>query len=284
MLVAFRDVQYSVRAVGHRRQRLVKRPRAGTCRQPRRASRTQPFDAGKRAGIGRRLNEAGADLTNGPRVPASCCYVRTRLGHTSDMEHEMTKADLVERVADAIAPRVTKKDCGLAVDAFLAAVKDALARGDRIELRGFGTFKVRHRRARTGPEPQDRRTGRGSAPQCAGLPTVETTSAGEWTEATACPSRRNRWRRLASRSLPSRGHDAARRSPRRRDGIAAGEHGCLTPLRCVSQPTLWGHASRVPGRGWREAVPPLTPPTATAHEGRWTRRVGEDSRQGGGAC
>ena len=203
MLVAFRDVQYSARAVGHRRQRLVKRPRAGTCRQPRRASRTQPFDAGKRAGIGRRLNEAGADLTNGPRVPATCCYVRTRLGHTSDMEHEMTKADLVERVADAIAPRVTKKDCGLAVDAFLAAVKDALARGDRIELRGFGTFKVRHRRARTGPEPQDRRTGRGSAPQCAGLPTVETppqasgprprrvrhggTVGGGW-QAVACPA------------------------------------------------------------------------------------------------
>ena len=52
----------------------------------------------------------------------------------------------------------------------------------------------------------------------------------------------------------------------------------------MSQPTLWGHASRVPGRGWRGAVPPLTLPTATTHEGRWTRRVGEDSRQRGGAC
>ena len=30
-------------------------------------------------------------------------------------------------------------------------------------------------------------------------------------------------------------------------------------LRCKSQPTLWGHASRVPGRGWQGAVPPLTP-------------------------
>ena len=54
-------------------------------------------------------------------------------------------------------------------------------------------------------------------------------------------------------------------------------------LEVMSQPTLWGHASRVPGRGWRGAVPPLTPPTATAHEWRWTRRVGEDSRQRGGA-
>ena len=44
------------------------------------------------------------------------------------------------------------------------------------------------------------------------------------------------------------------------------------PLAVMSQPTLWGHASRVPGRGWRGAVPPLTPPTATAHHGRWTGR------------
>ena len=47
----------------------------------------------------------------------------------------MTKADLVEQVAVVIGPRVTKRACGLVVDAFLDAVKDALARGDRIELR-----------------------------------------------------------------------------------------------------------------------------------------------------
>ena len=56
------------------------------------------------------------------------------------------------------------------------------------------------------------------------------------------------------------------------------------PLPVMSQPTLWGHASRVPGRGWRGAVPPSIPPTATAHHGRRTRRVGEDPRQRGGAC
>ena len=36
----------------------------------------------------------------------------------------------------------------------------------------------------------------------------------------------------------------------------------------MSQPTLWGHASRVPGRGWRGAVPPLTPPNGTGTS--WT--------------
>ena len=66
----------------------------------------------------------------------------------------MTKAELVEQGADAVGPSVTKRECGLMVDAFLDALKDALARGDGIELRGFGTFKVRHRKARTGRNPR----------------------------------------------------------------------------------------------------------------------------------
>ena len=66
----------------------------------------------------------------------------------------MTKAGLVEQVADVIGPQVTKRDCGLVVDAFLDAVKDTLARGDHIEIRGFGTFKVRHRKVRTARNPR----------------------------------------------------------------------------------------------------------------------------------
>ncbi len=66
----------------------------------------------------------------------------------------MTKADLVEQVADAIGPGVTKRDCALLVDGFLNAVKQALARGDHIEIRGFGTFKVRRRKARLARNPR----------------------------------------------------------------------------------------------------------------------------------
>ena len=66
----------------------------------------------------------------------------------------MTKADLVAQVADAVGARVTKRDCRLAVDAFLDAVKDALASGDNIEIRGFGTFKARHRKARVARNPR----------------------------------------------------------------------------------------------------------------------------------
>ncbi|MDH5759261.1 MAG: integration host factor subunit beta [Gemmatimonadota bacterium] len=66
----------------------------------------------------------------------------------------MTKADLVEQVAEAIGPGVTKKDCALVVDGFLNAVKLALASGENIEIRGFGTFKVKKRKSRTARNPR----------------------------------------------------------------------------------------------------------------------------------
>ena len=66
----------------------------------------------------------------------------------------MTKAELVEQVAEAIGPGITKKDCALVVDGFLNAVKRALANGDNIEIRGFGTFKVHRRKSRMARNPR----------------------------------------------------------------------------------------------------------------------------------
>ncbi len=66
----------------------------------------------------------------------------------------MTKADLVDQVYEAIGPGVTKKDCAAVVDGFLNAVKQALADEARIELRGFGTFEVRHRKSRMARNPR----------------------------------------------------------------------------------------------------------------------------------
>ena len=85
----------------------------------------------------------------------------------------MTKADLVEQVADVTGRRVTKRDCGLVVDAFLDAVKETLARGDYIEIRGFGTFKVRHRKARTARNPKTGEPVEVPTACCAGLQAVE---------------------------------------------------------------------------------------------------------------
>jgi len=70
----------------------------------------------------------------------------------------MTKADLVEQVTEAIArtagPMISKKDCARVVDAFLDAVKDALRDQHNIEVRGFGTFKIRRRKTRMARNPR----------------------------------------------------------------------------------------------------------------------------------
>ena len=65
----------------------------------------------------------------------------------------MTKSDLVTEVSQAIGPRITKVECGIVVDTLISSIMDALQRGNSIEIRGFGTFKVRDRKARVGQNP-----------------------------------------------------------------------------------------------------------------------------------
>lgn len=64
----------------------------------------------------------------------------------------MTKADLVEGVASKTG--LTKTDVAVVVDTFLDAIKDALEGGKNIEIRGFGTFKVKLRKARKARNPR----------------------------------------------------------------------------------------------------------------------------------
>lgn len=70
----------------------------------------------------------------------------------------MTKADLVERVTESISqtagPMISKKDCARVVDSFLDAIKDALKEQKNIEVRGFGTFKIRNRKTRMARNPR----------------------------------------------------------------------------------------------------------------------------------
>lgn len=70
----------------------------------------------------------------------------------------MTKADLVEQVTASIArtsgPMISKKDCARVVDAFLDAIKLALSNQQNIEVRGFGTFKIRRRKTRMARNPR----------------------------------------------------------------------------------------------------------------------------------
>lgn len=64
----------------------------------------------------------------------------------------MNKTELIGAVAEKAS--MTKKDLEKAVNAVLAAVQEALAKGEKVQLVGFGTFEVRQRAARTGRNPQ----------------------------------------------------------------------------------------------------------------------------------
>jgi len=64
----------------------------------------------------------------------------------------MNKAELVVSVAEKSG--LTKKDAEAAVNAFVASVEDALVKGDKVQLIGFGTFEIRPRKARQGRNPR----------------------------------------------------------------------------------------------------------------------------------
>jgi integration host factor subunit beta len=65
----------------------------------------------------------------------------------------MTRSELVILVADRL-PYLTQKDAGIIVDTMFDSMVDALARGERIEIRGFGSFAVKHRDDREGRNPK----------------------------------------------------------------------------------------------------------------------------------
>ena len=65
----------------------------------------------------------------------------------------MTKSDLIARLA-ARFPQLVAKDADFAVKVILDALTDALARSDRIEIRGFGSFALNYRPPRLGRNPK----------------------------------------------------------------------------------------------------------------------------------
>jgi len=64
----------------------------------------------------------------------------------------MNKAQLISEVAKKAG--LTKKDAKAAVDAVFNAIKDALSKGQKVRLIGFGTFEVRKRGPRKGKNPR----------------------------------------------------------------------------------------------------------------------------------
>ncbi|MDR0222818.1 MAG: HU family DNA-binding protein [Oscillospiraceae bacterium] len=64
----------------------------------------------------------------------------------------MTKAELITMVAEKAS--TTKKDADAALTAVIESITETLAKGEKVQLVGFGTFEVRDRAAREGVNPQ----------------------------------------------------------------------------------------------------------------------------------
>ena len=64
----------------------------------------------------------------------------------------MIKVDIINEVSKAAD--ITKVKAEVAVEAVLEAMKDSLMKGERIELRGFGSFRLRKRQSRKGRNPK----------------------------------------------------------------------------------------------------------------------------------
>jgi integration host factor subunit beta len=65
----------------------------------------------------------------------------------------MIRSELIQKIADE-NPHLYQRDVERIVNAIFEEIIDAMARGDRVELRGFGAFSVKKREARTGRNPR----------------------------------------------------------------------------------------------------------------------------------
>jgi len=65
----------------------------------------------------------------------------------------MTRSELIAVLAQRF-PNLVVKDAEIAVKEILGAIERSLSQGDRIEIRGFGSFGLNHRPARTGRNPK----------------------------------------------------------------------------------------------------------------------------------
>ena len=65
---------------------------------------------------------------------------------------KMIKTDLIDRVA--FRTRLTRKQTAIVVNTFLSSITESLIAGNDVDIRGFGSFRIRHRNARMGLNPK----------------------------------------------------------------------------------------------------------------------------------
>ena len=65
----------------------------------------------------------------------------------------MTKADMIEKISEKMNG-LTRREIEVIVNSVFDSIRDALTRGDKVEIRGFGSFRLRDRRTRVGRNPK----------------------------------------------------------------------------------------------------------------------------------
>ena len=95
---------------------------------------------------------AAIDLRQGPRRPAAPTVTLGSSGTRSGLG-TMIKSELVKHIHTR-SSQLSRRDVEKVVDAILEEIISAIARGDRVELRGFGTFSARVRSAHAGRNPK----------------------------------------------------------------------------------------------------------------------------------
>ncbi len=71
----------------------------------------------------------------------------------ADLGRQVIKSELIQKIAEK-NPHLYQRDVERIVNAILDEITDALVRGDRVELRGFGAFSIKRRDARPGRNPR----------------------------------------------------------------------------------------------------------------------------------
>ena len=88
-----------------------------------------------------------------PWSPAAACAPGDKTRNPPVADIQMTRSDLVNQLAERFG-QLTQRDTEFAVKTILDAMSDALARGHRIEIRGFGSFSINRRPPRLGRNPR----------------------------------------------------------------------------------------------------------------------------------
>lgn len=65
----------------------------------------------------------------------------------------MTKSDLIDSIVEK-HPNMTKKNIDYIINSVFSSIKESLKNGDKVEIRGFGSFKIREKNSKTGRNPK----------------------------------------------------------------------------------------------------------------------------------